>query len=397
MTSSSIPVDRIAPAQPRRDQWGRYLIVPPTGGKPVGYTRVTTVAKALDSDGALAPWKASLTATGMLMRRGLRAQWEALIAETNGDPWYTSPESKSECKRLVEECAAVGGANDRREIGTALHTLTAMADVGVTPLHLSEETERDVQTYLTGMAVSGIDMDLNYVERIVVLDDWHVAGTFDRLAHVPGFELPLVADLKTGADLTYSWHSIAVQLAAYAHADALYAQGTHKDGTHDVRTPMVAVNQDYALVIWCPAGEARLELLLVDIAAGWVAFEESMWTREWRARDDLAIPLSEFAYDLPDEPDPDLHRQLSESVVQAQAERGIPDVRTWLQARIEVIGAHDAARAMLQLQWPPDLPTLRSTDQHTSDQLAAIEHLLDSIERANNLGFPEPRPTLTTI
>lgn len=32
----------------RRDRWGRYLVVPPDGGKPVGYTRATTVAKALD-------------------------------------------------------------------------------------------------------------------------------------------------------------------------------------------------------------------------------------------------------------------------------------------------------------------------------------------------------------
>jgi hypothetical protein len=400
MTLKSVPVDKVAPAQVRRDQWGRYLIVPPDATKPVGYTRVTTVAKALDSGGGLAPWKATMTAAGIIMRRGLRAQWEALLAE-HGDPWYGSEEAKAECKRLVEECAAVGGANDRREMGSALHSITAMTDLGAEPLHLTDETKRDVETYRTGMALSGIDMDYNYVERVVVLDDYHVAGTFDRVCVVPGFDLPLIADLKTGADLSYSWGSIAVQLSAYAHADAIYEQGTHKDGSKDVRVPMPDVNQEWGLVIHLNAGAGTLELWLVDLDAGWAGFESSLWARDWRARKDLAVPLSEFNYDVPDAAlsdieatqVADLMETLSASVVQAQEERGVPDVRTWLQARIEVIGAHEAARTMLQAHWPPGLPTLRASHMHTSDQLATIEHLLDGVERAHNLGWPEPRPS----
>ena len=30
----------------RRDRYGRYLVVPPGGGKPTGYTRATTVAES---------------------------------------------------------------------------------------------------------------------------------------------------------------------------------------------------------------------------------------------------------------------------------------------------------------------------------------------------------------
>ncbi len=72
----------------RRDQYGRYLVVPPTGGKPIGYTRVTTVAKALDDGGGLAShWKASMVATGLMMRPGLRAQWGMLIALYGSSPW----------------------------------------------------------------------------------------------------------------------------------------------------------------------------------------------------------------------------------------------------------------------------------------------------------------------
>jgi hypothetical protein len=40
-----------------RDRWGRPLIEPPDGGKPIGYTRVSTLAKALDDKTSLMDWK----------------------------------------------------------------------------------------------------------------------------------------------------------------------------------------------------------------------------------------------------------------------------------------------------------------------------------------------------
>jgi hypothetical protein len=46
----------------KRDRWGRPLITPPDGGKPVPYTRVSTLAKALDDKTALMRWKQRQTA-----------------------------------------------------------------------------------------------------------------------------------------------------------------------------------------------------------------------------------------------------------------------------------------------------------------------------------------------
>jgi hypothetical protein len=131
-----------------------------------------------------------------------------------------------------------------------------------------------------------------FVERVVVLDDYQAAGTSDNLAlEVPGFGL-VVGDLKTGADLRYSWQSIAVQLAAYANADAMYTQGDAADGGGDRREPMPPVSKEVGLVIHLPAGEARCELHLVDLVAGWEAFQMSMDIRRWRSRKDLARPLT---------------------------------------------------------------------------------------------------------
>jgi hypothetical protein len=399
--TDSIPLDSLPTPgdNARRDQWGRYMIVPPGGGNPVAYTRVTTIAKTLDSFGGLAPWKASMTAAGIIMRRGLRAQWEALLA-AHGDPWYAGEEAKAQCKRLVEDCAAVGGANDRREVGSSLHTLTALLDLGRPPSHLTEETERDLRAYADGLAIHNITIVPGQVELQVVLDSYQVAGTFDRLAVVPGFDLPLVADLKTGANLEYSWQSIAVQLAAYSRGEALYRQGPAKDGSADQRLSMPAVDQDWGLVFWLNAGEAQFELYLVDLNAGWEAFGHSMWARGWHD----ANPQRPLDQPVPTNPD-NLLAQLEASVAIEQAKHRHPTeatmhdqaiedngLRAWLQQRIDQIGQHAQARTALARAWPSDIPTLRASTTHTPDQLDDVELLLNDVERRYELSFPPPKP-----
>ena len=411
MTTTSIPLSELPSASDnaRRDQYGRYLIVPPGATKSMGYTRVTTVAKALDDGGGLAPWKATMTACGLIMRRGLRAQWEALLAE-HGDPWYGGGNAKAACKRLVEECAAVGGANDRKEMGSALHTITALVDIGRQP-HLTEETERSVIAYQKGLADHNVKLVDGAVELTVVLDEYQVAGTFDRLAHVPGFRHPLIADLKTGGDLSYSWQSIAVQLAAYSRANAIYHQGTHIDGSEDRREMMPVVEQDWGLILWLnvDAEDPKLELYLIDLRLGWQAFEHSMWTRGWRNRRDVATLYEELRTDSgvepPKEPTaPDNLLATLEASIAAiggtpvrigdyqQADQHDPNyrprLRAWLQQRIEAVGDLPSARADLNLRWPPDLSSLRSSGEHTDEELAVIEKLLDDVEAAHQMPFP---------
>jgi hypothetical protein len=392
----------------RRDRWGRYLICPPGCTKPVGYTRVTTVAKTLDSGGGLAAWKATMAACGLIMRPGLRAQWEALLAEHGGNPWYAGDEPKAACKRLIEECAAAGGANDRREIGTSLHTITALVDLGRSPAHLSPETERDVAAYQAGLAAAGIEILTDCIELSVVLDTWKVAGTCDRLVRVPGYQKPMIADLKTGTDLSYSWPSIAVQLAAYSRANAIYEQGAAEDGSQDVRAPMPDVDQENALIMWLNAGSERLELFVVDLVAGWDAFTHSMWVRNWRnlqvAQPLAGLPTAQESDDLvplleasltavsasPETEVIDVYQD--EDSPQARAASYIDEVRRWLAGRITQISHYHAAATDLRGSWPGDLPTLRSSEDHTPEQLAVIEQLLDGVERRHRLPFPPDRP-----
>jgi hypothetical protein len=67
-------------------------------------------------------------------------------------------------------------------------------------------------------------------------------------------------------------------------------------------------------------------------------------------------------------------------------------LRVWLQGRIDDIGDNDSARAALVHLWPRDIPTLRSSDAHTFEQLCIIEGLCDDIEKSHSLGFPTARP-----
>lgn len=397
----------------RRDQYGRYLIVPPDGSKPIGYTRVTTVAKGLDSGGGLAPWKATMTMTGVLLRRGLRAQWESLMAVSNNDPWYANDLSKRQAKALVEDCAAVGGANDRREVGSMLHTISGIMDAGRTPTALTAETEADLDAYRRGLAAGGVEIDARYIEATVVLDKYRVAGTFDRLARVPGFDKPLIADIKTGANLDYSWQPFAIQLAAYSRANEVYVQGAAADGSQDYRAPMPDVSQESGLIIWLNSGTNSLELYVLDLDAGWEGFLTSLWIREWRGRKvhmtlnqaQAAIHLTGEAPVRPQEapeplPAPNTPPPPSEPHSEPQAppaaasEPLVPtaELRVWLQDRIKAIGQHPEARGELLRRWPAGLPPLRSDHAHTPEQLTTVDELLWKVEGMYELHFPGPRP-----
>jgi len=276
----------------RRDRWGRYLVLPPGGTKPIGYSRATTKAKILDDQGGLMPWAATATVVGALRRPGLQARWAALLAE-HPDPWYGSPESKAACKRLVEECKQAGGSTDRADLGTAIHAIIEGIGRGGTPL-LDDRMRADVDAYLDCLNRYGITVDPEMIESIVVLDAYQVAGTADTLrTTVPGLD-DVVGDLKTGASLDYGAAGYAIQLAIYANADNRYMQGAAADGSEDRRLPMPNVSREHALLFHLPAGEARCTPIVINIDAGWDAFHRALEVEQWRKRKNLLTPLGDL-------------------------------------------------------------------------------------------------------
>lgn len=362
-----LPTD--APLETRRDQWGRYLVVPPAGGKPTGYTRATTVAKVLDDGGGLIPWKATLAMTGLMRRPGLRARFEALYSRhPEAGPWYGSPEAKTEAKKLVEECAEAGGSSDRADVGTALHAIVEQHNRGQVPTITQESTLADFRAYVSTIQAAGITFDPRTIELTLIHDAWKVAGTADMgVARVPGLG-DVIADLKTGTNLEYSWRSIAVQLAIYANADCAYRQGMASDGSEDRRYAIQPVSRDWAVVIHVPAGEGRCQLYKVNIAAGWEAFERSMWVRTWRTRKDLVTPIT-------------VAPALANDVVFLEAPAAthpmLEPLRTVLLERVLKLPAE--RQQILRDSWPPELPPLKRPEHWTPELIEQASRIIGAV------------------
>lgn len=319
------------------DQYGRYLIVPDGQKKPIAHTRVTTFASTLDDRYGLEKWGLRMSALGFVARTDLYARLAS-----------TRPDDKTALDKLCAEAKEAAAASAGANLGTALHAMCERVDLGE-DITFPAPHDADVKAYKAALELAGIVIIPELVERYVCLPDLMLGGKLDRI--VSFGSQPKIADLKTGADLAYSWGSIAVQLACYANAATLYNGRTQ---THEA---MPDVDKDVALVIHLPAGQARCDLYWVDIAAGWEAAQHAAWVRQWRKRKDLSDPWRPGTR------------------LDSLIER-----RTGLAARIQTLAFHQGALAELAANWPTDLPTLKQSADHTPDQLNRIDHLIATIE-----------------
>lgn len=282
-----------------RDQWGRYLLPKlddPT--KTMAHTRATTFAKSVADTYVLSQWSQRMVAKGLALRPDLFALAAAHPLE-----------DRDELNKVCESAKEAAGAKSRASLGTALHAFTEQIDRGQVPT-VPAQWSPEVAAYSRLVADTGLVFAPTHIERVVVIPEFDVAGTFDRIGEVvkpitvkfpraggeevitlnPGDHV--VVDLKTGRDLTYGWNEIAIQLALYAHGKAMWRKGTKK---YDRMPPNL--RQDVALVIHLPVREdpgqeARAELHAVDLAQGWDAAELCHQVRVWRKTRNLAVPVS---------------------------------------------------------------------------------------------------------
>jgi len=193
-----------------------------------------------------------------------------------------------------------------------------------------------------------------------------IAGTADRLP-VTWHGRRYVADLKTGANLAWSWNAIAIQMAVYAFHNHTY------DPVTDQLGPRVDVETDKAIVIHLPAvleGQVkpRCDLYMVDIAAGHDALMTALEVREWRKSKNLAIPFGAIHID------------------------GTPaDTPAWFQERGQAIAAVPAALEQLRRLWPSSVPqplppTL--TDSQTAD----LDRAMSVVETNHQIPFTRQQP-----
>jgi hypothetical protein len=263
------------PVEIPRDRWGKPLIIPADGGKPVPYYRASSFGDVLDDRSNLEKYLRRMAVKGISLRPELQ-----LAVST------TSLDEKWKLNSLVEQGIEAAGGGRKASIGTSLHTLTEMLDRGEELPAYPAEYGADLAAYETATRM----FEHVAIERFVVCDELGVAGTPDRVSVATEdlwFQTPLkrgfprITDLKTGGNGDYLGH-YAVQLAIYAHSE-------YYDPESGERTPIEGVSQDWGVIFHMPSGEGRCDLYAMDLVAGWEGALLAADVRKWRRKKGLSV------------------------------------------------------------------------------------------------------------
>lgn len=249
-----------------RDRYGRPLVVPPKGGKPVAYTRATTIANSLDDASALVAWKMRMAAIGLTTRPDILLSISA------------AQEDKMAVNSLIEDAMQVAGANKAANIGTAIHSFAERLDLGLTLGIVPPEWIPDIKAYEQTTKI----LNKKFIEQFSVLDKYKIAGTPDRVVEYNG-EL-FIADIKTGR-IDHP-NNISIQLA-------IYANGLPYDAATATRGTWGDVNKERAIIIHLPAGTGTCKLVWVDIKEGYKGLQFAMKARQWRDQKGLSYSFEQ--------------------------------------------------------------------------------------------------------
>jgi hypothetical protein len=276
-TAAAPAADGLVQPDPKRDRWGRYLL--PDPGEPgatsnLPWTRATTFAKSISDTFGLTKWQLRMALKGLTMRPDLYARASAATVD-----------DKQVLDQVAEAAKEAAASSSGANLGSALHQFTERLDRGE-QVQVPPPWDADINAYSRILTEHDIRVDPALIERIIVVRQHHVAGTLDRILHSPTWRLPRIGDLKTGRDLSHGWMEIAVQLALYANADAMW------NGLTDRYEPMPAVDREIGVVIHLPVGKATATVYEVDLAAGWEIAQTCAQVRELRARRNLAHPMA---------------------------------------------------------------------------------------------------------
>lgn len=422
--------DLTAPTdEARRDRWGRYVVVPPGKAKPVGYTRATTVAKALDDNANLMDWACRMTALGLAQRPDLLSL--VMVAD---------PTDRKALNKVCERAKEAGGATARRDLGTALHAMIERSHAEP-DWPVPAEYAADVAALNTALHDAGYDVVAGLSEVMVVLDRHQIAGTADLVVQRRSDGVRFIADIKTGSSVQFGQLAWAVQLAIYANADCRYVQGAAADGSEDRRLPLPEIDREQALILHVEPGSGRCDMYSLDIAAGAEALEVAMQVRQWRKAKNILTPFEGGGTTSHTEPRQGAAREQAVGPVDSPTTAATPvtprtvepspstaPVRgkagggvvsspppadpvhvataldavmhqtrvAWVLNRIEAVKAHGAAAPTMARLWPTDVPRPKEIPggpgNWTTAQVDAIAAVLDTVEASHDLAFGDEDP-----
>jgi hypothetical protein len=285
-TGSANPDNAAYTSDGKPDQYGRYRVPNLTSGRVVPWTRATTFAKTISDTYTLNMWGRRMVIVGLITRPDLLEEARGLDVR----------EDRDALNRIAEKASEAAGSKGAANVGTALHGFTEQADRGEADLFVPAPWDRDIAAYRASLEAESIVIVPGMIERLIVCSKHQVAGTFDRI--IDDTEHPCsvcgktvkIGDLKTGADLDYGWLEIAVQLAVYANADAIW----DKEGLKYEEMPDVC--RHTAVVMHLPANPRdevnrhTCTIYDLDVEKGWAIAGLCADVRNARKVRNLATP-----------------------------------------------------------------------------------------------------------
>lgn len=345
LLAAAEPVDRW-----KRDRWGRPLVIPPGGGKPVPYGRPSGFGIVLEDRFGLNKWQTRTAVDGAILRPDIAARYGSLTDTREKD-------------QLIEQMQEAAGASSGANKGQALHAYTEALDLG-RDITVPAPWDADVAAYQRALDEHRIEVLRDAIELDVVCDELELAGTTDRV--VRWANKLVIADLKCGQKIQDPAIGYAVQLAVYARSLAYdHATGERRD---------LGIDQTVGLIIHLPAGQARCDIHAVDLTQAW---ELALLAREVkRAQKRKGIVTKIVAAE-------------GTAVLAADDATATPDsspapgvaVAPLTQAlRAELVDAlkraDPPALERIAAQWPPGVPTFKASPDHSRDELRAIQRVI---------------------
>lgn len=269
---------------PRRDRYGRPLLLPRLGGDRVAYTRASSLANMISDTSSLDIWAQNQIVVGMGQRPDLVALASTLpplhdemVHKDRLDKVQKQQDiqTKKELRVLREAAREQAKASFKARMGTAVH---AACEPGADHTHAVQSLIDDAAGFRGKLAEQGIETFAH--ETFCVNDDLLCAGSFDYLVLHPTLG-PVILDIKTGSVDVNDGLKFAVQLAVYANSQVY-------DVHDDTRAPLEAltsgeqVNRKVGIVAHVALGTGETRLYTVDLEIGLHAARLATRVREAR-------------------------------------------------------------------------------------------------------------------
>jgi hypothetical protein len=207
-----------------------------------GRQRVTNMVKNIGDALALDLWHQRMLIYGMVKAPDLYDLACATVATLQGEDQVG--ELKTALEKLAPRILAAAGAEEGANLGTAFHGFTEAQDLGL--MHYARRVwHGKLANYATGLDAQGLIVEARYIERVVVIERYNLAGTLDRILYDRIADIHRIGDLKSQKKF-WTWLEIAAQMASYAMADAIW------DRQKLCFVDMPPVCQEEAVVAWMP-------------------------------------------------------------------------------------------------------------------------------------------------